>query len=72
MTICTYNALTLASDAAIEDLMMKARKTKYYVIGLAQRHPLNAVYESGEELFLGRKHKEHATVEELVDSSTRV
>ncbi|KAK6742312.1 hypothetical protein RB195_009899 [Necator americanus] len=46
----------LASEAAIEDLMMQAKKTKYDVIGLTEtrrRHPLNAVYETGEDLFLG-------------------
>ncbi|ETN70869.1 hypothetical protein NECAME_14470 [Necator americanus] len=35
---------------------MQAKKIKYDVIGLAEtrrRHPLNAVYETGEELFLG-------------------
>ncbi|KAK6744428.1 hypothetical protein RB195_011250 [Necator americanus] len=56
MAICTYNARTLASEAAIEDLMMQAKKIKYDVIGLTEtrrRHPLNAVYESGKELFLG-------------------
>ncbi|ETN72638.1 hypothetical protein NECAME_18747, partial [Necator americanus] len=57
MAICTYNARTLASEAAIEDLMMQeAKKIKYDVIGLIEtrrRHPLNAVYETGEELFLG-------------------
>ncbi|ETN78633.1 hypothetical protein NECAME_10219 [Necator americanus] len=56
MTICTYNARTLASEAAIEDLMMQAKKIKYEVIGLTEtrrRHPLDAVYETGEELFLG-------------------
>ncbi|KAK6734183.1 hypothetical protein RB195_017764 [Necator americanus] len=56
MTICTYNARTLASEAVIEDLMMQAKKIKYGVIGLTEtrrRHPLNAVYETGEELFLG-------------------
>ncbi|ETN83263.1 hypothetical protein NECAME_17533 [Necator americanus] len=55
MTIRTYNARTLASGAAIEDLMMQAKKTKYDVIGLNEtrrRYPLNAVYETGEELFL--------------------
>ncbi|KAK6757598.1 hypothetical protein RB195_015425 [Necator americanus] len=54
MTICTYNARTLASEAAIEHLMML--KIKYDVIGLTEtrrRHPLHAVYETGEELFLG-------------------
>ncbi|KAK6749005.1 hypothetical protein RB195_001549 [Necator americanus] len=57
MTICTYNARTLASEAVIEDLMMQAKKIKYDVIGLIEterRHLLNAVYEFGEELFLGR------------------
>ncbi|ETN86269.1 hypothetical protein RB195_011800 [Necator americanus] len=56
MTICTYNARTLASEAAIEDLMMQAKTIKYDVIGLTEtrrRHPLNAVYKTGEELFLG-------------------
>ncbi|KAK6752319.1 hypothetical protein RB195_003626 [Necator americanus] len=56
MAICTYNARTLASEAAIEDLMMQAKKIKYDVIGLTEtrrRHPLNAVYETGEEPFLG-------------------
>ncbi|KAK6748715.1 hypothetical protein RB195_001371 [Necator americanus] len=55
MAIYTYNARTLASEAAIEDLMMQAKKIKYDVIGLTEtrrRHPLNAVYETGE-LFLG-------------------
>ncbi|KAK6762489.1 hypothetical protein RB195_023277 [Necator americanus] len=31
MTICTYDARTLASDAATEDLMMQPKKTKYLV-----------------------------------------
>ncbi|ETN71962.1 hypothetical protein NECAME_19081, partial [Necator americanus] len=56
MAICTYNARTLASEAALEDLMMQAKRIKYDVIGLTEtrrRHPLNAVYETGEELFLG-------------------
>ncbi|KAK6762178.1 hypothetical protein RB195_023046 [Necator americanus] len=56
MAICTYNARTLVSEVAIEDLMMQAKKIKYDVIGLTEtrrRHPLNAVYETGEELFLG-------------------
>ncbi|KAK6749189.1 hypothetical protein RB195_001658 [Necator americanus] len=51
MAICTYNACTLASEAAIEDLMMQAKKIKYDVIGLTEtrrRHPLNAVYETGD------------------------
>ncbi|KAK6744638.1 hypothetical protein RB195_011390 [Necator americanus] len=57
MAICTYNVRTLASEAAIEDLMMQAKKIKYDVIELTEtrrRHPLNAVYETGEELFLGK------------------
>ncbi|VDO80902.1 unnamed protein product [Heligmosomoides polygyrus] len=56
MTICTYNARTLASEASVEDLMMQARKIKYDVIGLTEtrrHHPLHAAYDSGEELFLG-------------------
>ncbi|ETN74007.1 hypothetical protein NECAME_13271 [Necator americanus] len=56
MTICTYNARTLASEAAIEDVMMEAKKTKHDVMGLTEtrrRHLLKTVYETGEELFLG-------------------
>uniref|UniRef100_A0A158QND7 Endo/exonuclease/phosphatase domain-containing protein n=1 Tax=Haemonchus placei TaxID=6290 RepID=A0A158QND7_HAEPC len=56
MSICTFNAPTLASEACIEDLMMQARRIKYDVIGLTEtrRHrPLHAVFETGEELFLG-------------------
>uniref|UniRef100_A0A7I4XVX9 Endo/exonuclease/phosphatase domain-containing protein n=1 Tax=Haemonchus contortus TaxID=6289 RepID=A0A7I4XVX9_HAECO len=56
MAICTFNARTLAWEACIEDPMMQARKIKYDVIGLTEmrRHrPLHAVFETGEELFLG-------------------
>ncbi|KAL6739282.1 hypothetical protein Aduo_012753 [Ancylostoma duodenale] len=56
MTICTFNARTLASEASIEDLMMQTRKIRYDVIGLTKtgRHrPLNATFDTGEELFLG-------------------
>ncbi|KAK6757780.1 hypothetical protein RB195_015538 [Necator americanus] len=56
MAICSYNARTLASEAAIEDLMMQGKKIKYDVNGLTktrQRHPFNAVYETLEEQFLG-------------------
>ncbi|KAK6761206.1 hypothetical protein RB195_022317 [Necator americanus] len=47
---------TLASEAAIEDLMMQAKKNKYNVTELTEtrrRHPLNASYETGKELFSG-------------------
>ncbi|ETN85607.1 hypothetical protein NECAME_16720 [Necator americanus] len=37
MAICTYNACTLASEAAIEDLMMQTKKIKYDVIGYRPR-----------------------------------
>uniref|UniRef100_A0A0K0DRG6 Uncharacterized protein n=1 Tax=Angiostrongylus cantonensis TaxID=6313 RepID=A0A0K0DRG6_ANGCA len=56
VTICTYNARTLAPESSIEDLLMQARMIRY-VIGLAEtrrRHPFNAVYDTGEELFLGK------------------
>ncbi|VDO74857.1 unnamed protein product [Heligmosomoides polygyrus] len=36
MTICTYNARTLASEASVEDLMMQAKKIKYDVIELTE------------------------------------
>uniref|UniRef100_A0A0K0DJK5 Endo/exonuclease/phosphatase domain-containing protein n=1 Tax=Angiostrongylus cantonensis TaxID=6313 RepID=A0A0K0DJK5_ANGCA len=56
VTICPYNARTLASESSIEDLLMQAIMIRYDVIGLAEtrrRHPFNAVYDTGEELFLG-------------------
>ncbi|ETN78196.1 hypothetical protein NECAME_10518 [Necator americanus] len=46
MTICTYHTRTLASEAAIENLMMQARKINYDVM----TDPLKAVCETGEEL----------------------
>ncbi|VDO43401.1 unnamed protein product [Haemonchus placei] len=55
-TICTFDARTLALEACIEDLMMQARKTKYDVIGVIETRMhrlLHAVFEIGEELFLG-------------------
>ncbi|KIH51833.1 hypothetical protein ANCDUO_18073 [Ancylostoma duodenale] len=56
MTVCTFNARTLASEASVEDMMMQARKIRYDVIGLTEtrRHrPLNATFDTGEELLLG-------------------
>ena len=56
MTICTYNARTLAKESSIEDLLMQARRIRYDVIGLVEmrrRRPFHAVYDTGEELFLG-------------------
>ncbi|EYC31822.1 hypothetical protein Y032_0003g1258 [Ancylostoma ceylanicum] len=56
MTICTFHARTPASEAFIEDLMVQARNIRYDIIGLAEmrRHrPLNATFDTGEELFLG-------------------
>ncbi|VDM59681.1 unnamed protein product [Angiostrongylus costaricensis] len=56
MTICTYNAHTLASESSIKDLLMQARGIRYDVIGLAEtrrHHPFNAVYDTGKELLLG-------------------
>uniref|UniRef100_A0A0K0DIV7 Endonuclease/exonuclease/phosphatase n=1 Tax=Angiostrongylus cantonensis TaxID=6313 RepID=A0A0K0DIV7_ANGCA len=56
VTICTYNARTLASEFSIGDLLMHATVIRYDVIGLAEtrwRHPFNAVSEIGEELFFG-------------------
>uniref|UniRef100_A0A0K0DHL8 Endo/exonuclease/phosphatase domain-containing protein n=1 Tax=Angiostrongylus cantonensis TaxID=6313 RepID=A0A0K0DHL8_ANGCA len=56
VTICTYNARTLASESSMEDLLMQARMIRHDVIGLAEtrrRHTFNAVYDPGEELFLG-------------------
>ncbi|VDM63938.1 unnamed protein product [Angiostrongylus costaricensis] len=56
MTTCTYNERTHASEYSIVDLLMQARRIRYDVIGLAEtrrRHPFNAAYNTGEELFLG-------------------
>uniref|UniRef100_A0A0K0DP13 DUF4258 domain-containing protein n=1 Tax=Angiostrongylus cantonensis TaxID=6313 RepID=A0A0K0DP13_ANGCA len=56
VTICTYTARTLASESSIEDLLMQARMIRYDVIGLAETrrlHEFTAVYDNGEELFLG-------------------
>ena len=56
VTICTYNARTFASESSTEDVLMQARMIRYDVIGLAEtrrRHPFNAVYDTGDEQFLG-------------------
>ena len=61
VTICTYNARTLASESSIEDLLTQARMIRYDVIGLAEtrrRHPFNAVYDMEKNCS-----SEHATVE---------
>ncbi|KAK6745019.1 hypothetical protein RB195_011623 [Necator americanus] len=55
MTICVYNVRTLGPEAAIEDLMMQARKIKYDAIRATETrrcHPLKAS-ETGEELLPG-------------------
>ncbi|KAK6753741.1 hypothetical protein RB195_012995 [Necator americanus] len=52
--IATYNARNLASEAAIEDLIIEARKF-IYAVGLTetrQHHLVNAIYETRKELFL--------------------
>ncbi|VDM61141.1 unnamed protein product [Angiostrongylus costaricensis] len=59
VTICTYNAHTLVSESSRENLLMQARGIKCNAIGLAEtrrRQPFNAVYGTGEELFLGTCH----------------
>uniref|UniRef100_A0A0K0D839 DUF4242 domain-containing protein n=1 Tax=Angiostrongylus cantonensis TaxID=6313 RepID=A0A0K0D839_ANGCA len=56
VTICTYSARTSASKSSIEDLLTQARMIVYDVIILAEtreRYTFNAVYDTGEELFLG-------------------
>ncbi|EYB95697.1 hypothetical protein Y032_0156g3095 [Ancylostoma ceylanicum] len=56
ITICTFNAQTLASEASIEDLMVQVRKSRYDVIGMTEtrmHRPLNATFDTEEELFLG-------------------
>ncbi|EYB82229.1 hypothetical protein Y032_0364g3564 [Ancylostoma ceylanicum] len=56
MTMCTFNARTLASKVFIEDLIVQAMQIRYDVIGPTEtrRHTsLNATFDAGEELFLG-------------------
>uniref|UniRef100_A0A0K0D099 Endo/exonuclease/phosphatase domain-containing protein n=1 Tax=Angiostrongylus cantonensis TaxID=6313 RepID=A0A0K0D099_ANGCA len=56
VTICTYNVRTLACELWIEDLLKQARRIRYDIIGLSEtrrRHPINAVYDTEEEMFLG-------------------
>ncbi|VDM64119.1 unnamed protein product [Angiostrongylus costaricensis] len=56
VTICTYNARTLASESSVEDVLMQARRIKYDVTGMSETrrcHPFNTVYYTGEKLFLG-------------------
>ncbi|RCN32829.1 hypothetical protein ANCCAN_21352 [Ancylostoma caninum] len=53
MTLCTFNACTLASEAFIEDLMMQARNIRYYVIGLTETRRHRPLSATREELFLG-------------------
>ncbi|VDM58594.1 unnamed protein product [Angiostrongylus costaricensis] len=53
---CTYNGHTLASESSIKGLLIQAGRMWYHVIDLAEtrrRHLFNAVYDTGEELFLG-------------------
>ncbi|KAE9415083.1 hypothetical protein Angca_003559, partial [Angiostrongylus cantonensis] len=55
VTIYTYNARAHACESSMANLLMQARMIRYDVIGLAEarrRHPFNAAYDSGEELFL--------------------
>uniref|UniRef100_A0A0K0D576 Endo/exonuclease/phosphatase domain-containing protein n=1 Tax=Angiostrongylus cantonensis TaxID=6313 RepID=A0A0K0D576_ANGCA len=56
VTTCIYNACPLASKYSLQDLLMQARRIRTDVIGLAEirrSHPLNAVYDIGEELVFG-------------------
>ncbi|EYC44863.1 hypothetical protein Y032_0447g1621 [Ancylostoma ceylanicum] len=54
MTTSTFNARTLASEAFIEDLMAQTGKVRHDVVGPTRRHrPLNATFDTVEELFLG-------------------
>ncbi|EYC01204.1 hypothetical protein Y032_0109g118 [Ancylostoma ceylanicum] len=66
MTICTFNASQLASEAPIENPVMQALKIRYDVIGLTEtrRHrKLNATFNTEEKLFIGS-----CDVEELMES----
>ncbi|KAK6754536.1 hypothetical protein RB195_013498 [Necator americanus] len=54
-TIITYNARALASEAAIEGMIMQARKIMYDVKELTKTrrsHQVNAVHGTGGEPFL--------------------
>ncbi|KAK6765323.1 hypothetical protein RB195_025307 [Necator americanus] len=72
MRIYDYNARTLASEVAIEDLTMQARKFKYDVTELTEtrrRHPFNAVYKTGEELLGTRDNRGVGGVGVFVNTS---
>ncbi|VDM61425.1 unnamed protein product [Angiostrongylus costaricensis] len=56
VTICTYNARALESESSVEDLLMQTKTIRYDVIALVEtrrRQPFNAVYDTGEVLFVG-------------------
>ncbi|VDM64242.1 unnamed protein product [Angiostrongylus costaricensis] len=72
VTTCAYNARTLASESSMEDLLMQARRIRYDVIGLSEtrrRPPFNAVYDTGEQLFLGTCDSRVGGVGVLVNTS---
>ncbi|VDO62211.1 unnamed protein product [Heligmosomoides polygyrus] len=53
MTICTYNARTLASESSVEDLMMEDQVRRHRTDRDEKTPPLHADYGFVEELFLG-------------------
>ncbi|VDO74853.1 unnamed protein product [Heligmosomoides polygyrus] len=59
MTICTYNARTLASEASIEELMMQGRKIKYDVIGLTETRRHQFVHAASKTALLYKREDVH-------------
>ncbi|EYC35419.1 hypothetical protein Y032_1058g3512 [Ancylostoma ceylanicum] len=84
ITVCIFNARTLASEASIENLMIQAKKIRYEVIGLTEtrRHgPLNATFDTEKNCFSEsatvktwyRRHADIFTVDaKSLDEATRV
>uniref|UniRef100_A0A0K0D101 Reverse transcriptase domain-containing protein n=1 Tax=Angiostrongylus cantonensis TaxID=6313 RepID=A0A0K0D101_ANGCA len=69
VTICTYNARTLASESSIENLLWQARRMRNGIIGPAEtrrRYQSSEVYDTGKELIL-----KEATVDEAVRRRSR-
>uniref|UniRef100_A0A0K0DBC6 Endo/exonuclease/phosphatase domain-containing protein n=1 Tax=Angiostrongylus cantonensis TaxID=6313 RepID=A0A0K0DBC6_ANGCA len=61
---CTYTSIRVLD----RNLLMQARVIRYDVIGLTEmrrRHPFNAVYDTGEELFLGTCDSREVGAEQL-------
>ncbi|VDM53361.1 unnamed protein product [Angiostrongylus costaricensis] len=64
VTICTYNARTLASESLIEDLLMQARRIRYDIIVMT-----DYTYSTPSMTSQMNCSSENATVEESTASA---